>query len=66
MRWWGYAIASICLLAAACFLRSQHKAPNYIVDIVYVFAVFLAFLSGFLVSDINTLYDSVRVWELAT
>ena len=43
--------------------------PNYIVDIVYVFlffalmlvAVFLAFLSGFLVSDINTLYDSVRV-----
>ena len=69
LGWWGYAIASICSLAAACFLRSQHKVPNYIVDIVYVFlffalmlvAVFLAFLSGFLVADINTLYDSVRV-----
>jgi len=62
----AFGLVVFLLPAVQIAMVALHKVPNYIVDIVYVFlffalmlvAVFLAFLSGFLVSDINTLYDS--------
>jgi len=60
----GLAVLAIPVIQI--FFIATHNTPNYILDILItvmffvlmLVAMFLAFMSGFLVKDVNTLYDS--------